>query len=286
MSNIDSRHSSPVFKELSADKNPYVTKMRPIKENSSSAAAKKEQLYADKEAYLNLLITQLKNQNPQSPTDTSQMTQMIVSISQAEQVIEANQKMEKILELQLQSHRMNATSLIGKEIEYDTAEQNLEGGKQTTFQFKLGRDAEMVKVKIYDDREHLVRTVHAEKESLTEGYHDFKWDGRNDKGELMSDDNYKIQVEAVDEKGAPIEVYTNAKSKIIGILEEMGSIKLLLENGKSIDESQAKIYMERSNFEKEVTSQEKALQQLKPSMQNINLGLGEEAKINIEELLN
>lgn len=65
--------------------------------------------------YLNLLITQLQNQNPLEPMDNNQMASQLAQLAQLEQVENINTKFDSVLEL---SQRVQAASLIGKEVYY------------------------------------------------------------------------------------------------------------------------------------------------------------------------
>lgn len=51
----------------------------------------------DYNAFLKLLITQLKNQDPTEPMDTGQFMAQLASFSQVEQGIQTNQKLDSLL---------------------------------------------------------------------------------------------------------------------------------------------------------------------------------------------
>ena len=56
----------------------------------STATKAKTTLGSNFDTFLTLLTTQLKNQDPLSPMDSSQFTQQLVQFSQVEQSINAN----------------------------------------------------------------------------------------------------------------------------------------------------------------------------------------------------
>lgn len=68
----------------------------------------------DYNAFLKLLIAQLKNQDPTNPTDSTQYLSQLASFSSVEQSIQTNQKLDELLST---SRISQATGLIGKEIE-------------------------------------------------------------------------------------------------------------------------------------------------------------------------
>jgi flagellar basal-body rod modification protein FlgD len=65
--------------------------------------------------YLNLLIAQLKNQDPMNPMDNNQMTSQMAQLSELQQMQNMSSSFSQVLaSTQLQY----ATSLIGKDISY------------------------------------------------------------------------------------------------------------------------------------------------------------------------
>lgn len=256
MSNV----TPAALKSLSAENTPYQDKIQSLKAKNNGAAEKKEQLMADRDAYLQLLIAQLKNQNPQEPTDTTAMTQQIIAISQAEQTIQTNENLEKLLSLQQQNHRMNAVNLIGKNIEYDQAVINLVHGDKNnlpTIRYDLPQNADNLAIKILDEKGEIVRTMHISSQEQAElrkiGMHSINWDGRNDLGHLLPEKEYYLKIEASKniydkEKentiigSEAISVSTSSHAEVMGVIEDQGEIQLLLNNGKSLPESKARIY--------------------------------------------
>lgn len=65
--------------------------------------------------YMNLLITQLRNQNPLEPMDNSQMATQLAQLSQLQQLEGMNNSFDKVL---LTEQINQATSLIGKTVTF------------------------------------------------------------------------------------------------------------------------------------------------------------------------
>jgi flagellar basal-body rod modification protein FlgD len=95
--------------------------------------------------YLNLLITQLRNQNPMEPMDNSDMSAQLASLGQLEQVESMNRKFDTVLESVQVSH---ASALIGREVSFypkdsDTAVTGEVSGAvmhDGTLKLKVGED--------------------------------------------------------------------------------------------------------------------------------------------------
>lgn len=79
-------------------------------QNAASAAASASLNYND---FLQLLIAQMKNQDPTEPMDASQQISQLASFSQVEQQIQTNSHLETVLQNQWISQ---ASDYIGKQI--------------------------------------------------------------------------------------------------------------------------------------------------------------------------
>ena len=65
--------------------------------------------------YLNLLVTQLRNQNPLEPLDNNEMAMQLAQLSELEQLENMNGTFREVLAAQ---QRIQATELIGKEVAF------------------------------------------------------------------------------------------------------------------------------------------------------------------------
>ena len=69
----------------------------PVEESQKPSAAPKEQL-ASKEAFLQLLVSQIKNQNPLNPTDGVQFLTQLAQFSELEQMMGMRSDLTQIRE--------------------------------------------------------------------------------------------------------------------------------------------------------------------------------------------
>lgn len=67
--------------------------------------------------YMNLLVTQLQNQNPLDPMDNSEMASQLAQFSELAQIESINANFEEVLTA---TERTYANSLIGKEVSFLT----------------------------------------------------------------------------------------------------------------------------------------------------------------------
>ena len=61
--------------------------------------------------FLQLLTTQLKNQNPLDPLDTNQFTQQLVQFAQVEQQLKSNDQLQTLVSLQQTAQQTQALAL-------------------------------------------------------------------------------------------------------------------------------------------------------------------------------
>jgi flagellar basal-body rod modification protein FlgD len=76
--------------------------------------------------YMNLLVTQLQNQNPLEPMDNADMSAQLAQFSQLQQMENLNSSFSKVLD---SVQRNYASSLIGKEVSFQATTES--GGTET-----------------------------------------------------------------------------------------------------------------------------------------------------------
>ena len=90
----------------------------------------------DKDAFLKILVSQLKNQDPSSPGDSNQYVQQMTSYSMLEQLTNISQAMQV---QQANNAGTTATSLVGHTVTYLDADSNEQSGVVTSVEF-IGAD--------------------------------------------------------------------------------------------------------------------------------------------------
>src|SRR5215831_3718756 len=78
--------------------------------------------------FLNLLLTQLQNQDPTSPMDANQFTSELVEFSSVEQQINTNQSLSQLIQLTQSGDVMQASGIVGKPITVQASQIPLQGG--------------------------------------------------------------------------------------------------------------------------------------------------------------
>src|SRR5690349_22077430 len=116
-----------------------------IGSTSSTPLANNRQGIADNfDTFLQLLTTQLRNQNPLDPLDTNAFTQQLVQFSSVEQQLKTNEFLSALVQSNANSVNTNAVNYIGKTISASGTRSELIAGK-AVWNFKL-EDAAMTTV--------------------------------------------------------------------------------------------------------------------------------------------
>src|SRR5262245_3360522 len=78
--------------------------------------------------FLQLLTTQLKNQNPLDPLDTNQFTQQLVQFAQVEQQMKSNDQLSSLVALEKSAQATTALAYVGATVVVDGATAQLANG--------------------------------------------------------------------------------------------------------------------------------------------------------------
>jgi len=180
-----------------------------------------------KDAFLNLLITQMRYQDPLSPLDNQAFVAQMAQFSALEQMQNLNDKLGAEVMLSSSLNNSTATSLIGRQVR--TTGNSLELGESGPVEmgYFLTSEAASATVTIYDESGALVRTY--TESDLASGSHLMEWDGRDGNGQRVAPGNYTFEVSAVDGEGASVEAITVVNGLVEGVTYRNGSAYLIVD---------------------------------------------------------
>jgi flagellar basal-body rod modification protein FlgD len=179
--------------------------------NSRTSLANNEQ------TFLKLLTTQLKNQDPLAPTDTTQMTSQITQMTGVEQQLVTNDLLTALVGMNTSGGISEGVNLMGKQVTAETDKSLLKSG-EATWSYTQSRAATSVKVEVLDKYGKTIATVLPD--DMAGGDHTFKWDGKSADGVKQPDGGeYTIKVTATDANAASIT--TTAKGRVDGVVTKV-----------------------------------------------------------------
>jgi flagellar basal-body rod modification protein FlgD len=156
--------------------------------------------------FLQLLTTQLKNQNPLDPLDTNQFTQQLVQFAQVEQQLKSNTQLETLVSLQQATQATQALGYVGQTVALDGQTSKL-SNNAAGWSFNSPKPATGT-VNIINS---VGATVFTGTYSLNSGIQNFVWDGRNNSGVKQPDGDYKLSITAKDAAGQDVAVSTEVQ---------------------------------------------------------------------------
>jgi flagellar basal-body rod modification protein FlgD len=160
--------------------------------------------------FLQLLTTQLKNQNPLEPLDTNQFTQQLVQFAQVEQQMKSNDTLTTLVALQKTAQSTAALDYVGKSVVVDGATARLADGK-SAWTFNSAKPANST----FTITNKTGQTVYSTTFALQPGQQDFEWDGRGTNGVQWPDGDYTLSIAAKDASGQSVAVST----EVFGVVD-------------------------------------------------------------------
>jgi len=199
--------------------------------DNGTASTAKASKSLDKDAFLRLLTTQLQHQDPLNPADSTQFSAQLAQFSSLEQLSNVNEALNTLKLYQASNNNAQAVGFIGKDIVANGKSIEMKGGQPVSCDFELPAAAKRVVVTIYDATGNFVRDF--EKTALDAGKQSLAWDGKNRNGSPVADGAYTFEVQAVDPKGAKLDVTTFSKGTVTGVTFEDGVTYLVTGRNKT-----------------------------------------------------
>jgi len=177
-------------------------------------ATARTSLASNQETFLKLLTTQLKNQDPLSPTETTEMTSQITQMTGVEQQLVTNDLLSALVGMN-EGGLSNALGMMDKLVTAQTDKSVLKSG-QATWTYNQSRAGTAVKVEVLDQYGKTIATVLPE--DMGKGDHTFTWNGKDTATGVQQPNGgaYTLRVTALDGEGSKIT--TSSKGRIEGIV--------------------------------------------------------------------
>ena len=184
-------------------------------EATARTTAGRTGLVSNFETFLQLLTTQLKNQDPLSPLDSNEFTAQLTQMSGVEQQLLTNDLLTSLLAAQQSGGLSGASNYIGKDATAAWSATALTDGK-AQWSYELGTAAGAVKLDVLDGTGRVVWT--GEGPSRTEGVSDFVWDGKTNAGAQLPDGGvYTLRVAAQNANGGVVDSQVLTRGRVTGV---------------------------------------------------------------------
>lgn len=186
--------------------------------SSQYTAKKTEEDPLGKEAFLTMLIAQLKNQDPLNPMDGTDFTAQLAQFTQLEKTMNMDSTLTKMLESMNGTDSKDYVGHIGKTVTATLNSMSVSDGTATTGYFSMPEAGEAV-VAVYDSSGNEVKRLFLGQQNA--GTNSFKWDGKNTNDEAVSDGNYNYEVFVVGTEGYS-RLDSSVKGEVKGVTYQNG----------------------------------------------------------------
>ena len=139
--------------------------------------------------FLQMLMTQLQNQDPTSPMDTNEFTSELVQFSGVEQQINTNGSLTQLIQLTQAGETMQGTSMTGKQVTVQSSQIALQNGSGT-LNFN-DPTAGPVAIAITNAAG---QQLYGTTLTATAGNNTWSWNGQNNAGTRLPDGAYNAAV--------------------------------------------------------------------------------------------
>jgi flagellar basal-body rod modification protein FlgD len=204
--------------------------------NSTSGTNALAKLSSNYNDFLQMLMTQLKNQDPSSPMDANSFTQELVQFSGVEQQINTNTSLSQLIQLTQDDGLLQSSAMVGKQVSVANSDMPVQNGTGS-IQFTVPAN-EQVAISVSDSSGNLLSqsTVNA-----TQGSNTWHWNATSGNGTSEPDGDYKVTVTTTNATGATSNVAFNAIGTVTGVVSsgtglnvQMGAVSDPLSNVQSV----------------------------------------------------
>ena len=181
-----------------------------------------------KDDFLQLLVAQLKAQDPLNPMESTAFTAQLAQFSSLEQLYNVNENLGNLQAAQASLTNAESVGFIGKTVTATGNAIQVADGDSSDIHLELSADAKEVFVNIYDGNGNFVRGLEkeAQESALKAGPQSLEWDGKDRSGNIVADGVYTFDVYAKDFQGQAVNATTLTAGIVTGVTFKNGAAYL------------------------------------------------------------
>lgn len=177
--------------------------------NQSSSSQLQQQTLSQSD-FLKLMVTQMTNQDPTKPMDSTQMVAQMAQFSQVAATQQLQQSFDSLATNLSGDQFVRAAGLVGTEVLVPSKAGKLDDGKLGGA-VNVGNSGTYVNVTIKDQAGNVVRTLSLGQPDA--GLVKFDWDGKSDDGTQLGDGVYQMSATS---GGTAIDTFVRGKVEGVG----------------------------------------------------------------------
>jgi flagellar basal-body rod modification protein FlgD len=171
--------------------------------------------------FLSMLMTQLQNQDPTQPMDSTQFTSELVQFSSVEQQISTNNNLTELIQLTQASQIEQSSSMLGKQATVSSTQLALQNGS-SQINFNTS-SSEPVAIAVYNAAGAQIQTGTY---TTNPGANVWQWNGAAANGVTEPDGAYTVTVNSIGTNGSVSAVPFTVTGTVTSVQSQNGTVQL------------------------------------------------------------
>lgn len=164
------------------------------------------------DVFLELMITQMQNQNPLDPQDNSEFVAQLAQFSSVEGLDKLNTTTENMAATFQSSQALQASSMVGRKVKVETESAKLEADGLVAGTVELPFSTNSLEMNIYNSAGELAARDFLGAKAA--GDISFSWNGQNELAEDLPLGTYRFEVLATASDGSKMPVTTHMSANV------------------------------------------------------------------------
>jgi len=184
-----------------------------------------------KDAFLKLLVAELKNQDPMDPMQSRDMVAQLSQLTGVQKLTDIDDRLGAMQGGDAANAGLQSANLIGRSVKAQTNKLALSAVNSPSGSYQL-QDPKggTVSVNVMDAAGKQVRALDLGAQKA--GTNAFQWDGKNEQGVRVAAGSYSFQVTAKDAKGVPVLTSTEVSGRVTEVTYESGAPEVIVNGAR------------------------------------------------------
>jgi flagellar basal-body rod modification protein FlgD len=182
---------------------------------NSSSTTGSQTIAGNFNTFLQILTTQLQNQDPLDPMDTDSFTQELVEFASVEQQVNMNTNLQTLISMQQTTEATSALQLVGSTVTISGTSAALSNATSTPASWNLSTTSPATANLTITSSAGT--TAYTGTMALNAGSNTFNWNGQGNNGQTWPDGTYTLTVNATGSNGQAVSVSTQVQGTVSGV---------------------------------------------------------------------
>jgi flagellar basal-body rod modification protein FlgD len=206
---------------------------------SKATGLTEKQAALGQEQFLQLMMTQLQNQDPTAPMESADFLGQLAQFGTVSGIQGLQQQFVEVAETLSADRALRGASLLGKTALTPADRLSLGQDGDVRFSIDLPTPASEVQVQLEDGQGRLVRSIKLGAQN--EGLLDIRWTGLDDDGRRLPPGDYRVRALASQGRGSEaVAVFQATTIKGVELASGSGDLRLELSDERTVELSQVR----------------------------------------------